>query len=181
MGGSARSDAGGGVSRPVVLVGMPGAGKSTVGPLLARMLGLPFRDSDALVEQEAGLGISQIFRRHGEQWFREKESRVVADLLRGPAAIVALGGGAILTAETAALAARHSTIFWLDAELAVLERRLKGGGRPLLAGDATKRLALMKGARDPCYARAGVRIDANAEPERVAEAIASSLCGSSAG
>ena len=162
-------------SRAVVLVGMPGAGKSTVGPVLAQELGLPFQDSDALIEEEAGFSISEIFRRHGERWFRRAERRVIADLLRGPPIVIAVGGGAFLAPGTRALALRRSSVFWLDAGLAVLHRRADGGGRPLLAGDSANHLAILKRERDTVYALAHVRIDATAAPALVAQAILASL------
>jgi shikimate kinase len=164
-------------SRPIVLVGMPGAGKSTVGPILAQSLGLPFQDSDALIEAETGFSIAEIFRRHGEKWFRQAESRVIADLLRGPPIVIAVGGGAFLTPRTRAVTLRRSSVFWLDADLVVLHGRIHdgGGGRPLLAGKSPDDLAAVKRERDPFYALAHARIDANVAPARVAQAILASL------
>src|SRR5205085_1036356 len=135
-------------SRPIVLVGMPGAGKSTVGPVLAQELGLPFQDSDALIEEETGFSIAELFRRHGEKWFRQTESRVIADLLRGPPIVMAVGGGAFLAPGTRALALRRSSVFWLDADLVVLRGRIHDGRRPLLVGKSPDHLATMKRERD---------------------------------
>jgi shikimate kinase len=153
---------------------MPGAGKSTVGPILAQSLGLPFQDSDALIEEETRLDIAEIFRRHGEKWFRQAEARVIADLLSGPPAVIAVGGGAFLTPRTRAFTLRRSSVFWLDADLVVLHGRIHNGGRPLLEGKSPDHLAIMKRERDPFYALAHARIDANAAPARVAQAILAS-------
>ncbi|MGQ0661499.1 shikimate kinase [Sphingosinicella sp.] len=163
-------------SRPILLVGLPGAGKSTIAPLLAARLGLAAHDSDALIEAALGRSIADIFREHGETRFRDEERRMLGELLAGPAAVIAAGGGAWLDAETRASVLGTAATIWLDADLDTLAARLDDGrDRPLLAGDVRGRLAALKVARDPLYALAAIRIDAGQAPERVVAAILAAL------
>lgn len=161
-------------SRPILLVGMPGSGKSAIGPLLAERLALPFHDSDILIEARLGMSVAQIFARHGEQRFRAEEKCLVAALVAGPPAVIAAGGGAFLDAGMRALATGRAISVWLDVDLPVLAARLRGStGRPLLTGDGD--LAAIKAERDPLYALASLRVNAANPPGEVVAAILAAL------
>lgn len=162
--------------RPILLVGLPGAGKSTLAPLLAKALGLPARDSDALIEQAMGRSIAEIFAGEGESRFRAEERRVLERLLSGPAAVIAAGGGALLDPGLREAAQARATTIWLDADLDTLAARLGDArGRPLLVGDIRARLTALKRTRDPIYATAPIRVDAGLVPEAVVTAILDAL------
>ena len=119
--------------RSIVLVGLMGAGKSTVGRRLAARLDLPFRDADAEIEAAAGMSISEIFAVHGEPYFRDGERRVIARLLQEGPIVLATGGGAFMNAETRARIAETAISVWLRADFEVLMRRVrKRANRPLL-------------------------------------------------
>ncbi len=163
-------------SRPILLVGLPGAGKSTIAPLLAARLGLPTYDSDLLVEGALGSSAAEIFRDEGEAAFRDEERRVLSALLTGPPAVIAAGGGAWLDSATRTCALALATTIWLDADVETLAARLgEGLDRPLLAGDARGRLAALKASRDPVYALAPIRIDAHPAPSQVVVAILAAM------
>ncbi len=158
----------------IALVGMPGSGKSTVGPLLAARLGLPFHDVDAVIEAKHG-PITDLFAR-GEVGFREAERAVIGELLDGPPAVLALGGGAFVQAETRATVRRAARTVHLDAPLDVLAARVGDGkGRPLLAGDTAGALARLHAARASWYGTADVSVDACANAEVVAAACADAV------
>lgn len=159
----------------VVLCGLSGAGKSTVGALLAAQLGRPFVDIDAVVEREAGVPVRTIFARDGEPAFRRRERDAVAQALAAPPpAVIALGGGALEDDATLAQALTQ-TLVWLRAPAAVLVPRVAGNARPLLAGDPLSRLAALAAAREGRYGRAHVVVDASQPPKKVAAAIAERL------
>jgi shikimate kinase len=136
--------------RPIVLIGFMGAGKSTVGRQLARRLGMPFFDSDAVIEQAVGRRVRDIFAEDGEQQFREIEHRTVTQLLRGERAVVALGGGAVEDARTQTLLAEAEVVY-LHVDYAVaLERVRSDGDRPMLQRSD---LDEVYAARIPTYER----------------------------
>jgi shikimate kinase len=141
------------MSPRAVLVGLPGTGKTTAGRLLARRLGVPFADSDELVEACAGRSVREIFDRDGEHVFRTTEADVIARALREFDGVLALGGGAILAATTrTALAESDVPVVLLRAELSVLLRRIgPARERPLLAGDPPGRLVALAAEREPLY------------------------------
>ncbi|GJD77250.1 shikimate kinase [Methylobacterium gregans] len=147
-------------TRSIVLVGLMGAGKSTVGRRLAQRLGLIFKDADHEIEAAAGLTIPDIFAIYGEPSFRDGEERVIARLLRAGPLVLATGGGAFMRDATRARVGESGVSVWLKAELDVLMRRVrKRGNRPLLETEdpeATMR-ALME-ARHPVYAEADVEV-----------------------
>jgi shikimate kinase len=119
--------------RSVVLVGMMGAGKSSIGRRLAARLAIPFVDADAEIEAAAGMSIPEIFAKHGEPYFRAGEARVIARLLEGGPQVLATGGGAVMDARTRDLIAAKSISVWLKADVEVLIRRTKRRGeRPLV-------------------------------------------------
>lgn len=144
----------------ITLIGMMGAGKTAVGTELARVLGVPFRDSDAEIERAAAMTIPEIFARDGEEFFRARETEVLARLLRGPAGILSVGGGAWMRPENRALIRDAGISVWLDVPLDVLWARLKGrGNRPLLDTDDPRgTLEALLAARSPAYAEADVVI-----------------------
>lgn len=136
-----------------VLVGLPGAGKTSTGRRLAKILAVPFADSDQLVEQRAGASIPDIFATAGEQRFRDLEAAAIGAALVDFAGVLALGGGALLHAETRhAVAASGAPVVYLRGELEDLARRVgDGANRPLLAGDPAGRLAELATQRCPAY------------------------------
>jgi shikimate kinase/3-dehydroquinate synthase len=154
----------------VVLVGMPGAGKSSIGRRLAMRLGLPFLDADTEIEAAAGLPITEIFTRYGEPHFRDGERRVIARLLAGPPLVLATGGGAFTDARTrAAVRASGAISVWLRCSLPTLLRRVAGREhRPLfLNRDPREVLERLMGTRHPTFAEADVIVDCTDEPPEV--------------
>jgi shikimate kinase len=150
----------------LVLVGMMGVGKSTVGRRLAHRLGLPFVDADDAIIAAASMTIQEIFDLHGEAAFRDGERRVIARLIDGEPKVIATGGGAFMQAETRALILERATAIWLNADIDVLvERVSRKEGRPLLK-DRDPRTVLMELAavRNPVYAMAPVHVTSSATP-----------------
>lgn len=148
------------LDRPIVLVGLMGVGKSTIGRRLARRLGLPFVDSDTAIEDAAGLSAAEVFERYGEQDFRDGERRLVARLLNGEARVIATGGGAFIDPTTRALLNDKAITVWLDAPIEVLaERTGRRDTRPLLRnGDRAATLERLMVERRPKYAEAHVHV-----------------------
>ena len=146
--------------RAIVLVGLMGAGKSTVGRRLADKLGLPFVDADHEIEAAAGKTIPEIFADHGEAYFREGERKVIARLLDSGAAVLATGGGAYVNTETRNLIKLKGVSIWLKAEVEVLMKRIKRrGDRPLLkTDDPAATLTALIEQRYPIYAEADVTV-----------------------
>lgn len=156
---------GGKLDRPVVLVGLMGAGKSTVGRRLARRLGLPFVDSDAEIEDAAGLSAGEVFQRFGERDFRDGERRVVARLANGPIRVIATGGGAFVDPATRELLNAKCITVWLDAPVGLLAERTarRPETRPMLKdGNRSETLARLIDERRPAYAEAHIRIESQA-------------------
>ena len=150
----------------LVLVGLMGVGKSTVGRRLAARLGLPFVDADAEIEAAADLSIAEIFERHGEAHFRDGERRVIARLMDGTAKVIATGGGAFVNEQTRALILRDALAIWLDADVAVLADRVsRRDTRPLLRGkDPREVLGELARVRNPLYAQAHIHIASQRGP-----------------
>ncbi len=135
----------------IVLVGVPGAGKTTVGELLANSLAQEFFDSDQVIEAQAGKSVADIFTQDGEQVFRKLEHEVIAQLLQKNDAVVALGGGALGNEQTRNLV-KESTVIWLVAGLAqAVDRVGMNRNRPLLLGNVRGQLAELMSAREPLY------------------------------
>ena len=156
--------------RSVVLVGLMGAGKSSVGRRLARALHAPFADADDEIVAAAGMGIPEIFAVYGEPVFRDLERRVVARLLGQPPMVLALGGGAFVDPATRALVKAVAASVWLRADLETLLGRTlrKRGTRPLLAaGDPRATLARLMGERYPIYAEADHAVETAHDPPEV--------------
>lgn len=141
-----------GAARPVaVLVGPPGAGKTTIGRKLARRLDVPFRDADHMIEETEGRTIPEIFRTDGEPGFRAIEERIIGDALATFTGVLSLGGGAVLSTQTRRILRGHRVVH-LTIGVAEGVRRSQGSGRPLLAGgDVTARYQAMLTERAPLY------------------------------
>lgn len=152
--------------RSVVLVGMMGAGKSSIGRRLATRLGIPFVDADAEIEKAAGMSIPDIFATRGEPDFRTGESRVIARLLDGAPQVLATGGGAFMSSETRVTIRAKAISVWLRATLDVLTRRVKRrGDRPLLkTADPVATLRQLMDERYPIYAEADMTVESRDVP-----------------
>ncbi len=147
--------------RPVVLIGLMGAGKTSVGGRLGEMLGAPFRDSDAEIETAANLTVPEIFARYGEAHFRDGERRVIRRLLAEGPQVLATGGGAFMDPETRACIAERAVSVWLKADLDLLVSRTAGRAhRPLLnRGNPREILAGLIEERYPVYALADIAVE----------------------
>jgi shikimate kinase len=147
--------------KTIALVGLMGAGKTTIGRRLAERLQLPFRDADAEIELAAARSVSEIFQDLGENEFRSGEHRVIARLLGDAPHVLATGGGAYLHADTRALMRERAVTVWLKADLEVLARRVsRRDTRPLLRGkDPLQVLRAQAEARYPFYAQADVTVE----------------------
>lgn len=154
--------------RHIVLVGLMGAGKTSVGRLIAKRLKMAFTDADTEIEKAAGLTIPEIFRVHGEKVFRDGERRIIARLLEAPPGVLATGGGAFMNAETRAVIRERGVSIWLRAEVQVLyERTRRRVGRPLLDNeDPLGTLTRLADIRYPVYAEADLTIDTGREKPR---------------
>jgi len=154
------------IDRPLVLVGLMGAGKSCIGRRLAQRLRLPFVDADREIEQAAGCSIPDIFARHGEQAFRDGERRVILRLLESPPFVLATGGGAFMDPRTRAAIREKAISIWLRADLDLLARRTgRRGDRPLLqVEDPRAKLAELMATRYPVYAEADITVDSQDGP-----------------
>ena len=165
-------------ARPIVLVGLMGAGKTTVGRRLGARLGLPFVDADAEIERASGLSIAEIFERFGEAHFRDGERRVIARRLGGTPQVVATGGGAFVAPETRSLILATAIAVWLDADIATLAERVRRRDtRPLLRDrDPAEVLAELARVRNPLYAEAHIHISSKPTPhEATVRAIVAAL------
>ena len=154
--------------KSIVLVGMMGAGKSSIGRRLANVLHLPFVDADAEIEKAANLTIPEIFAHYGETHFREGERRVVARLLATGPKVLATGGGAFMSEETREQCRAHGVTIWLKADVSVLlERVRKKGNRPLLQNpDPEAVLRRLLAEREPIYALADISIASRDGPHQ---------------
>ena len=164
--------------RSIVLVGLMGAGKSTVGRRLAQGLGLPFRDADHEIEAAAGMTIPEIFSIHGETHFRNGERRVIARLLQEGPLVLATGGGAFMNDETRLRISQAGISIWLKADLDVLMRRVrKRSTRPLLQNaDPEGTMRRLMEVRYPVYATADLTVESQDGPhDRVVADIRSAL------
>jgi len=169
--------------RSVVLVGLMGAGKTAVGRILAERLGLPFVDADREIEAAAGLTITEIFARHGEPFFREREEKVMARLLSGAPTVIAAGGGAFMSAATRERIKAAALSVWLKADVDLLVKRTaKRNHRPLLTGEDPRAvLERLAAERGPTYAQADLIVETTDEPaDAVAARIAASVAATTA-
>jgi shikimate kinase len=173
--------------RLVVLVGMMGVGKSTVGRRLAARLHLPFIDADTEIEAAAGMSIPEIFEAHGEPHFRDGEARVIARLLEGGPAVLATGGGSFMREETRRRIGDKAVSIWLKADAEVIMRRVRRrADRPLLQNaDPEAAVIRLIGEREPIYQFADLTIASREVPhdkivDECVEALHAYLCGDAA-
>jgi shikimate kinase len=148
--------------RHLVLVGFMGAGKTSVGRLVSARLGLPFLDTDARIEAGSGMTIPQIFERRGEAAFRDLESAAIRDACEGPAAVISVGGGALIRPENTEALRRCGVLIHLHADArTILARTGSRNDRPLLAGaaDPLARIEELLEARREIYAQADARVE----------------------
>jgi shikimate kinase len=147
-------------SRSIVLVGMMGAGKSSIGRRLAGRLGIPFIDADTEIESAAGMTIPEIFEKHGEPYFRAGEARVIARLLDNGPQVLATGGGSVIDPQTRALIGEKGISIWLKADIDVLMKRTKRrNDRPL-----AQKIKDLLPEREPLYAQADIVVQSRDEP-----------------
>jgi shikimate kinase len=147
-------------TRSVVLVGMMGAGKSSIGRRLAARLGIPFVDADTEIESAAGMTIPEIFQKHGEPYFRAGEARVIARLLDATPKVLATGGGAVVDPHTRELIAEKGVSIWLNADIDVLVKRTKRRtDRPLV-----EKIKELMPLREPFYAESPIVVRSRDEP-----------------
>jgi shikimate kinase len=166
------------LDRPLVLVGLMGVGKSTVGRRLARRLGLPFVDSDSEIEGAAGFPAAEVFERYGEQDFRDGERRLVARLLEGEVRVIATGGGAYVDPGTRKLLNERAITVWLDAPIDILtERTSRRDTRAQLRnGDPKSVLERLAKERRPSYSEAHIHVKSGSGAHNdVVDAIVSAL------
>jgi shikimate kinase len=158
------------LSRTVALVGMMGAGKSSVGRRLAARLRVTFKDADSEIERAAGCAISEIFERYGEPAFREGERKVIARLLSEPPLVLATGGGAFIDAETRAQLKTHAVTVWIKAPVDVLYARVqRRDTRPLLRTENPRAtLEKLLDQRAPIYAEADLTVESDDGPHAIA-------------
>jgi shikimate kinase len=159
-------------NRSIVLVGMMGAGKSSIGRRLAARLGIPFIDADAEIESAAGMTIPEIFDKHGEPYFRAGEARVIARLLDNGPQVLATGGGSLMDAQTRALIGEKGVSIWLKADIDVLLKRTKRrNDRPL-----AEKIKDLLPIREPLYAQADIVVQSRDEPhENIVDEIMTQL------
>jgi shikimate kinase len=170
--------------RLIVLVGMMGAGKSTIGRRLAARLGLPFLDADTEIEAAARMTIPEIFELHGEPYFRDREARVIARLLESGPAVLATGGGSFMREETRQRIGEKAVSVWLKADPEIIMRRVRRrADRPLLhTDDPAATVSRLLSEREPVYQFANITIASRDVPhdkivDECMEALRAHLCG----
>ena len=154
------------INRPLVLVGMMGVGKSSVGRKLAHHLGLSFADADDAIEEAAHMPVADIFTQFGEAHFRDGERRVIARLLETPGQVIATGGGAFVQPDTRRMILERGIAIWLEADVDTLvERVARNDKRPLLRGGNTREIVRrMHAERAPAYALAPIHVKSDRGP-----------------
>lgn len=166
------------ITRTIVFVGLMGVGKTCIGRRLAQRLALPFVDADKAIEEAAGCSIAEIFERHGEQYFREGERRVILRLLDDPAHVLSTGGGAFMDPLTRARIRESAVSIWLRADLDLMLKRVsRRNDRPLLrVADPRAKLQELMAARYPVYAEADITVDSvDGPPEVTLERVVAAL------
>jgi len=173
--------------RSIVLIGMMGVGKSTIGRRLAVRLRLPFVDADTEIEAAAGMTIPEIFERHGEPYFRDGEARVIARLLDGGPVVLATGGGAFMREETRSRISDRAVSIWLKADVDTIMRRVRRrADRPLLqTADPEATVTRLISEREPVYQIANLTIASREVPhekivDECVDALHAYLCGDGA-
>ncbi len=166
------------LKKPIVMIGLMGAGKTKIGGLLAKSLDLPFVDADHEIERAAGCTIPEIFERDGETTFRDMERRIIARLLSDDVKVIATGGGAVMNEHTAALIWSSSISVWLKADLDILvDRTSRNNKRPLLQnGNPAEILQTLMDKRYPVYGKANIVVESTpAEPEHTLDNLLAAL------
>jgi len=160
------------IDRPIVLVGLMGVGKTTVGRRLSGLLNTEFTDTDEAIEDAAQLTIPEIFEQFGEEYFRDGERRVIARLIENETGggVIATGGGAFCNDETRALILKSAIVIWIDCDIETLvERTSRRTNRPLLeGGDPREILTRLREQREPFYSQAHIRIGSENGPHQEA-------------
>ncbi len=153
-------------NRAIVLIGMMGSGKSSIGRRLARTLGMPFTDADEAIEEAAGCAIPEIFATHGEEFFRNREEAVIARIIDDAPLVLATGGGAFISDQTRQLLLDKAVVIWLRADIDTLVERVgRKDNRPLLRGkDAKQVLEELSAKRNPYYAKAHLVVESHQAP-----------------
>lgn len=154
------------IDRPIVLVGLMGVGKSSVGKKLAALLNLLFVDADEEIEKAAQLSIPEIFAQFDEAYFRDGERRVIARLIEDEAKVIATGGGAFVNEQTRSLILERGIAVWLDSDIeTLLDRVSRKDNRPLLKqGDPREILTRLKAEREPAYSQAPIHVQSSSGP-----------------
>jgi shikimate kinase len=160
------------MSPKLVLIGAPGAGKSTVGAMLAQVLDCDFVDSDSVIEQKLGMSISEVFIQKSEQYFRQIEKQVVLDLLKNTDGVLSLGGGSVLNEDVQLELAKHRVV-WLQVSLAdAVERVGLNQSRPLLLGNVRSNMKHLLTERNHVYQNLAIlTVDATSSPQAVVRSI----------
>lgn len=160
-----------------MLVGFMAAGKSKIGRLLAERLRIPFVDSDAAIEEREGCSIAELFREPGEAAFREIERRTIAELVKGPPQVIAIGGGGFVDERTRSLLDQRARTVWLDTPFELIAERIaRSTHRPLARNRPPSELRALWQQRRPSYAEAEIRIDtSDAKPDRIVSSIVDAL------
>jgi shikimate kinase len=154
------------LNKPLVFTGLMGAGKTSIGRLVAEALSVPFFDSDREIERQEGMAVSEIFREKGESYFRRLEKETISGLLSGDIKVIATGGGAVMTEGVQEMIKARAVSIWLKADLDTLvERTARNAKRPLLAkGDPREILGALMEKRYPVYGQADIIIETDAAP-----------------
>lgn len=154
------------IKQPIVLVGLMGVGKSTVGRRLAEALGRDFVDADDEIEEAAQRSIAEIFEEFGEAYFRDGERRVIGRLIEESSGVIATGGGAFVDPETRSLILEKAIAVWIDTDIDILvERTSRRNTRPLLRnGDPKEILTRLHETREPFYSQAQIRVESENAP-----------------
>ncbi|MEL6360644.1 MAG: shikimate kinase [Pseudomonadota bacterium] len=177
--GEPQDQTGSPVARTIVLVGMMGVGKTTVGRRLAPRLGLPFKDADQEIEAASGMSVGDLFEAHGEESFRAGEAQVIRRLVTGPPIVLATGGGAFVNESTRQVVKDHAVSVWLRADVdTIVQRATRRPTRPLLKnGDPKQIISRLLKEREVFYSQADLSVDSAKGPhartvEKIVDAIA---------
>ncbi|MEM8696792.1 MAG: shikimate kinase [Pseudomonadota bacterium] len=148
------------IDKPIVLIGLMGVGKSTIGRRLANRLDLPFVDSDDEIEAAAGMKVGELFENYGEDYFRDGERRVIARLMDGSIKVIATGGGAFVNTQTRELILKEATAVWLDADIDILAERVSRRDTRPLVRDSDPKIVLSELAakRNRYYSQAPIHV-----------------------